>query len=116
MTVYTRSSLARLKRKLPPRSAARRMSASASSSGTPISASVNNVVKWTTDNERVMIEYLIDNKAIAGDGLNFKDTVWNGVAAALEKQRTEGGVKTAKKCKEKWGQVSANILSIGNLN
>jgi hypothetical protein len=111
MTVHTRHS--QLRQKRPLRS---RMSAPAGS----ISSSVNSnepPVKWSVDDEKAMIQYLVDNKALAGDGTNYKDTVWNGVAALLETQRTEGGVKTAKKCREKWGRVSASFVPfIGDLD
>lgn len=63
-------------------------------------------VQWTAKDEETMIEHLIEHKALAGDGLNYKDTVWTAVVAALELQREEGGIKTAKKCREKWAQVS----------
>jgi hypothetical protein len=82
--------------------------------GSTIPSTVSNddtQVKWSSDDEKAMIQYLINNKAHAGDGCNFKDTVWNGVATVLEAQRTDGGVKTVKKCKEKWGRVSAKYHS-----
>lgn len=63
-------------------------------------------VRWTTEDEKAMIEYLVNNKIHAGDSCNFKDTIWNEVAALLEARRIEGGVKTVKKCKGKWQRVS----------
>ena len=48
-----------------------------------------------------MISFLITHKAEAGDGFHFKDTTWTKVADHLRPMRTEGGVKTAKKCREK---------------
>jgi non-homologous end joining protein Ku len=63
-------------------------------------------VKWSLQEETTLINHLVENRSQAGDGAHFKDTVWTAIAPILEAQRTEGGVKTAKKCKEKWGRVS----------
>ena len=68
-------------------------------------------VKWSLKDETTLINYLIENRSYAGDGGTFKDTIWSGIVPTLEAQRTEGGVKTAKKCKEKWGWVSAKVHS-----
>ena len=68
-------------------------------------------VKWSLKDETTLINYLIENRSYAGDGGTFKDTVWSGIAPILKAQRTEGGVKTAKKCKKKGGQVSAKVHS-----
>jgi hypothetical protein len=62
-------------------------------------------VNWSITEEEAILNFLIMNKAEAGDGFNFKDSTWSKVAAHVKTLRTEGGVKTAKKCKEKWGQV-----------
>ena len=94
------------------------MSAPAGSAGS-IPPSVNSIdvpVKWSLDDEKVMINYLTDNRSCAGDGANFKGTIWSGIAAALEPQRMEGGVKTAKKCKEKWQWVSVKFIAADSLN
>ena len=72
----------------------------------PLVNSNDALVKWSLADETALINYLIENRSQAGDGSNFMDTVWSGIAPVLEAQRTEGGVKTAKKCKKKWGQVS----------
>jgi hypothetical protein len=93
------------------------MSAAASAASIPPSVnSIDTPVKWSVDDETAMINYLIDNRSCAGDGANFKDTIWSGVAAALESQRTEGGVKTAKKCKEKWQRVSIKFVAADGLD
>ena len=94
------------------------MSAPASSAGS-IPPSVNSIdvpVKWSLDDKKVIINYLIDNRSCAGDGANFKDTIWSGVAAALEPRRMEGGVKTVKKCKEKWQRVSVKFIAADGLD
>jgi len=63
-------------------------------------------VHWNLPEEKAMIDYLVEHKASAGDGFTFKDATWTKVAEHLQPLRTEGGVKTGKKCKEKWGRVS----------
>ncbi|KIM71327.1 hypothetical protein PILCRDRAFT_50140, partial [Piloderma croceum F 1598] len=60
---------------------------------------------WNLDEEKAMINYLIEHKDEAGDGLNFKDTTWTKVAECLQPLRTDRGVKMGKKCKEKQGQL-----------
>jgi hypothetical protein len=66
------------------------------------SANNDAFINWSITEEEAMLNFLIVNKVEAGDGFNF---TWSKVAAHLKPLRTEGGVKTAKKCKEKWGQV-----------
>jgi hypothetical protein len=61
-----------------------------------------------------MISFLATNKVEAGDGFNFKDTTWSKVADHLRPMRTEGGVKTAKKCKEKWGRVHFHSIVVNH--
>ena len=77
----------------------------------PVQLPANNdaPVLWSMVEEKAMINFLIDHKAEAGGGFNFKDATWSKVAEHLQPLRTEGGVKTGKKCKEKWGWVSAII-------
>ncbi|KIM72885.1 hypothetical protein PILCRDRAFT_81557, partial [Piloderma croceum F 1598] len=92
------------------------MSAAASAASIPPSVnSIDTLVKWNVDDETAMINYLIDNRSCAGNGANFKDTIWSGVAAALESQRTEGGVKTAKKCKEKWQWLQTTVNTVTSI-
>jgi Myb/SANT-like DNA-binding domain len=66
-------------------------------------------VSWNPAEEKAMIDCLVEHKAEAGDGSHFKDTTWTKVAECLQSLRTDGGVKTPKKCKEKWGRVSAVV-------
>jgi hypothetical protein len=68
-------------------------------------------VQWFKPEEEAMISFLATHKAEAGDGFNFKETTWSKVAAHLKPLRTEGGVKTAKKCKEKWGRVRGKSVT-----
>ena len=70
-------------------------------------------VNWSVAEEEAMLNFLIVNKAEAGDGFNFKDSTWSKVAAHVKPLRTEGGVKTGKKCKEKWGRVRCKSFITG---
>jgi hypothetical protein len=65
-------------------------------------------VSWNKTEEKELISFLVLHKSEAGDGFNFKDATWSKVAEHLRPLRTEGGVKTGKKCKEKWGRVRHN--------
>jgi hypothetical protein len=66
----------------------------------PVQLLDDGPASWNTAEENAMIDYLVEHKAEAGDGCHFKDTTWTKVAECLQSLRTEGGVKTAKKCKE----------------
>jgi hypothetical protein len=114
MTVQTRAYVSRIKHKHPPQPSGRLYMSAPAGSAVSIPPSVNSndaPVKWSLKDETTLINYLIENRSYAGDGGTFKDTIWSGIVPTLEAQRTEGGVKTAKKCKEKWGRVSAKVHS-----
>jgi hypothetical protein len=65
----------------------------------PVQLPANDApVSWSLPEEKAMINYLIKHRAEAGDGFHFKDTSWSKVAEPLRPLRTEGGVKTGKKC------------------
>jgi hypothetical protein len=57
---------------------------------------------WTLADETTLINFLWDNKAVAGDGMAFKSPTWTAAAALLMKTRTKGGAKNAASCKNKW--------------
>lgn len=95
------------------------------SGGTTAEADPIVNVHWTLDNKTALLHFLIDHKAEAGDGLNFKASVWNAAAAHLNPLTTKSGPKNDEKYKSKWTRVSANIcfatallviLSFGSLN
>ena len=52
-----------------------------------------------------LIDFLIAHKSEAGDGLNFKASVWTAATAHMQPVTTKGGPKHADKCKAKWGRV-----------
>ena len=56
-------------------------------------------------NETTLVEFLITHKAEAGDGLNFKPSVWTAAAEHMWPLTMKGGPKHAEKCKAKWSRV-----------
>ena len=56
-----------------------------------------------------MLEHLVTNKATAGDGANFKPTVWTGAAQAVNSLRQSGGPKTKESCQSKFRAVSPGL-------
>jgi hypothetical protein len=81
-----------------------------STQGADSPASVSNLPVadrsvWTSEDETALIQFLNSRRAEAGDGANFKQTVWNAAAAEMAKHTTKGGVKTAAACKSKWTRV-----------
>jgi len=64
----------------------------------------SNVV-WTKEDETALIDFLITHKSVAGDGLNYKASVWTAAAAHMQPVTTKGAPKNAEKCKAKWTRV-----------
>jgi hypothetical protein len=60
---------------------------------------------WSDQDERILLEYLIDHKAEAGDGCSFKQTTWQGVVKALEKVPSQGAPKDVNACTSKFKKV-----------
>ena len=65
---------------------------------------MTNVI-WTQEEETALINFLITHKSEAGDGVNFKPSVWTATAIHMQPVTTKGGPKHADKCKAKWGRV-----------
>jgi hypothetical protein len=61
---------------------------------------------WTEGDETRLVQFLLDHQAEAGDGANFKASIWNAAADELSKHVTKGGPKTSGSCKSKWERVS----------
>ncbi|KAF8326493.1 hypothetical protein F5887DRAFT_1196839 [Amanita rubescens] len=57
---------------------------------------------WTEKEEEAFLLYLLDHKSEAGDGANFTNPVWQGVALHLQPLLQRGGAKVAKSCISKW--------------
>ncbi|KAF8547240.1 hypothetical protein OG21DRAFT_1572936, partial [Imleria badia] len=54
--------------------------------------------------EDALIDMALSNKAMAGDGGNFRGSFWNEVASNFPPP-TQGKAKTAESCKEKWKRL-----------
>lgn len=65
---------------------------------------------WTLEDETRLIQFLVDHHAEAGDGANFKSSVWNAAGEELSKHVAKGGPKTAASCKSKWDRVRLNYF------
>lgn len=82
-----------------------RKSAQSPSKGTSSQPHTSGVqVSWSEADTNVLIGLVTTHKASAGEGLNFKASFWNTVAAALSNP-SKGAPKTAKACKDKWKRV-----------
>jgi hypothetical protein len=67
---------------------------------------------WTTIDEDKLIVFLVEHKAAAGDGGNFKKTTWTAASEHLKQFTTKGGVKGAEACKSKWTRVRQFTFNI----
>ena len=67
---------------------------------------------WTVDDKTVLIDYLDEHQAEAGDGLSFKMPTWNGAAVEVAESTTKGGPKDGTGCKNKWACVCCSILVV----
>ena len=67
-----------------------------------------------SSNQLVPFPFMRKCKAEATNGASFKQDVWNGVAALMASQPTEGGEKTVAVCKTKWISVRATLKCCGN--
>ena len=66
--------------------------------------------QWTQVDKEELICFLIENKTAAGDGENFKKTMWTAAAAHMRQFTSKGGTKTADSCKNKWARVTPYYL------
>ncbi|KAG6874731.1 hypothetical protein C0992_006807 [Termitomyces sp. T32_za158] len=60
---------------------------------------------WTSEDEKKFLDLLLERKASAGDGGNFKETCFQEVSDILTALVTRGGPKTVKACQNKWSQL-----------
>lgn len=61
---------------------------------------------WTSAEETAFVDYLVDHKAEAGDGGNFKTTTYQRVISHIAPLHESGAIKTVKACRNKWTAVS----------
>jgi hypothetical protein len=67
---------------------------------------------WTVDDETVLIDYLDEHQAEAGDGLSFKMPTWNWAAVKVAESTMKGGLKDGTGCKNKWACICCSILVV----
>src|SRR5271170_3543506 len=61
---------------------------------------------WLPEDTTALVAFLHKRQSEAGDGMNFKASMWTAAAAELEKTRVRGGVKGPAACKSKYLKVS----------
>ncbi|KAG6819327.1 hypothetical protein H0H93_012870 [Arthromyces matolae] len=57
---------------------------------------------WSPDDEKLLLQYLIEHKSEAGDGMSFKKPTFTGAAEKVNEIITKGGRKTPDSCKNKY--------------
>jgi hypothetical protein len=60
---------------------------------------------WTTEDETLLLNILIEQKAGMTDGQMFKLQVFHAAALKLNASITKGGDKTEASCRAKWQKV-----------
>ncbi|KAF8580565.1 hypothetical protein K439DRAFT_1619678 [Ramaria rubella] len=82
-------------------------------------ASVVKDAQWPHADIVAFLDFLIDYKSEAGDGMSFKGTLWTRAAAHMVDHTSEGGVKTANACRSKWTQlkeVYQHVTALKNIS
>jgi len=67
---------------------------------------------WTLAEETALVDFLVDNKAEAGDGGNFKKATFQRAMTSIAHLHERGAPKTVKSCQNKWASVSFQIFSV----
>jgi hypothetical protein len=57
--------------------------------------------QWSSEEEALLIDYVVENKDQMGDGTSF----WSAAAEQIKPHSKKGATKTAAKCKTKWNRV-----------
>jgi len=91
-----------------------RKSTQSPSKGTSSSSHPGMQVSWSEADTDILLDLVATHRASAGDGLNFKTSFWNTVAAALCNP-SKGAVKSSKACKDKWKRVRAIFWLINRI-
>ncbi len=60
---------------------------------------------WTLEDEKKLVDFLLDNSASAGDNGNFTSTIYQAASNMLNPLVTVGGPKTPESCKNKFANV-----------
>ena len=66
--------------------------------------------QWNEQETNGLLDYLVTNKAQGEGAGNFKDTTFNGAAAAIALLLSAGPTKTMKHWKTKWAGVCHILL------
>lgn len=61
---------------------------------------------WTLAEEAALLDFLVENKAEAGDGGNFKQATFQRAVESIKPLFKRGAAKTVKSCQNKWAAVS----------
>ncbi|KAF8575994.1 hypothetical protein K439DRAFT_1623190 [Ramaria rubella] len=64
---------------------------------------------WVLKDDIVLINLLIDHKAEAGEGGNFKKCTWMAVAGVMVDQPSTRGLKTWEACRSRWIKLKQNL-------
>jgi hypothetical protein len=64
---------------------------------------------WSADDEIFFATFLLEHKAEAGDGANFKNKTFADAGKELDARKKKGGSKTVDACKSKWSRVRNSI-------
>lgn len=64
---------------------------------------------WTPGDEDKLLDFLLEHRAAAGDGGNFKEATFQGISGLLTPLVTKGGPKTVRACQNKWNSVRYHI-------
>ena len=62
---------------------------------------------WTAPEETALVEFLVNNKAEAGDGGNFKTSTFQQAVSHITTLHERGPIKTIKSTWSKW--ISVNL-------
>ena len=71
---------------------------------------------WTADDEEFLATFLLEHKAEAGDGANFKNPTFSALGKELDLHKEsdghtkKGGSKNVDVCKSKWSRVRNSLF------
>jgi hypothetical protein len=57
---------------------------------------------WPASDKAALISFLVACKAEAGNGFNFKNTIWKAAALHMVAYTEKDDLKIASACKNKW--------------
>ncbi|KAF8589173.1 hypothetical protein K439DRAFT_1283377, partial [Ramaria rubella] len=61
---------------------------------------------WVLKDDIALINFLINHKVEAGEGGNFKKSMWMAVAGVMVDWPSTRGLKTWEACRSRWIKVS----------